>query len=97
MAITIKDIADMFGKDVFTSKGVYCGKVSDVEFDLSKFKIRSLVIEVSRESVLGKMVGGRKGVIVPYSAVQAIGDIAIIKHVSAPMPEEEVPVETEEK
>lgn len=93
MPVTVKDIADMFGKDVFTSKGVYCGKVSDLEFDLSKFKIRALVIEASRDGALGKVVGGRKGVIVPYPAVQAVGDIVIIKHVIPSVTEETVETE----
>lgn len=81
MPISVKDIADMFGKDVFTSKGYYAGKVSDMEFDLSRFKIRSLVIEAAKGSVLGRMVGGKKGIIVPYPVVTAIGDVVIIKHV----------------
>ncbi len=81
MAISVKDIGDMVGKDVFTAKGYYAGKVTDIEFDLSRFKIRSLVIEAARGSVLGKMVGGKKGIIVPYPVVQAIGDVVMIKHV----------------
>lgn len=85
MPITVKDVADMFGKDVFTGKGFYAGKISDLEFDLARFKIRSLVIESSKGSTLGKMVGGKKGIIVPYPMVQAVGDVVIIKHiVSAP-------------
>jgi len=81
MPISVKDIADMFGKDVFTAKGYYAGKVSDLEFDLARFKIRSLVIEAAKGSVLGRMVGGKKGIIVPYPVVMAIGDVVIIKHV----------------
>ena len=81
MPISVKDIADMFGKDVFTAKGYYAGKVSDLEFDLARFKIRSLVIEAAKGSVLGRMVGGKKGIIVPYPVVTAIGDVVIIKHV----------------
>lgn len=93
MPISVKDIADMFGKDVFTSKGFYAGKVADMEFDLSRFKIRSLVIEANKNSMLGKMVGGKKGIIVPYQVVQAIGDVVIIKHViSSDAGAEEVPV-----
>jgi sporulation protein YlmC with PRC-barrel domain len=89
MPITVKDIADMFGKDVFTVKGFYCGKVTDCEFDLSRFKIRALVIEAAKGSVLGKMVSGKKGIIVPYPMVQAIGDIVLIKHiVGTELPEE---------
>jgi len=92
MPINVKNVADMFGKDVFTGRGSYCGKVSDVEFDLGRFKIRSLVIEAAREGFLGKSLGGKKGVIIPYPMVQAIGDIVIIKHITTP----EVPEASEE-
>ncbi len=81
MAISVKDVADMFSKDVFTSKGFYLGKVSDIEFDLSRYKIRALVVEATKSSFLGKMIGGKKGVIVPFPVVEAIGDVVIIKHV----------------
>ncbi|MDI6798948.1 MAG: PRC-barrel domain-containing protein [Candidatus Aenigmarchaeota archaeon] len=89
MPITVKDIAEMFGKDVFTGKGFYCGKVSDLEFDLARYKIRAIVIEAAKESFIGKMVGGKKGLIVPYPMVQAIGDIVIIKHIVSPAMSEE--------
>lgn len=97
MPISVKDIADMFGKDVFTSKGYYAGKVSDLEFDLARFKIRSLVIEAAKGSVLGRMVGGKRGIIVPYPVVTAIGDVVIIKHViSTEAAMEEAPAEAME-
>lgn len=91
MGVTVKDIGDMFGKDVFTARGFYLGRVQDAEFDISRFKVRALVIESTKSSLLGKMVGGKKGVIVPYSVVTAIGDIVVIKHVISPeQPIEEV-------
>lgn len=89
MPITVKDIGDMFGKDVFTNKGFYAGKVSDMEFDLSRFKVRSVVIEAARGGMLGRMVGGKKGIIVPYPMIQAIGDVVLIKHISSAEMEEE--------
>ena len=89
MPITVKDVADMFGKDVFTGKGYYCGKVADLEFDLTRYKIRALVIETAKGSVIGRLVGGKKGIIVPYPMVQAIGDIVIIKHIVTPAMSEE--------
>lgn len=92
MPITVKDINDMFGKDVFTSKGIYCGKVSDIELDLSRFKVRSIVIEAAKDTFLGKLVKGKKGIIIPYPMVLAVGDIVIIKHITGP-PEEEEAVE----
>jgi sporulation protein YlmC with PRC-barrel domain len=88
MPITVKDISEMFSKDVFTDKGLYCGKLSDIEFDLARFKLRAMIIEAAKGTFLGKMVGSKKGIIVPYQMVQAIGDVVIIKHISSPMPEE---------
>jgi len=88
MPITVKDISEMFGKDVFTDRGFYCGKVSDIELDLARYKVRSLVISAARGTFLGKMVGGKKGIIVPYPMVQAIGDVVLIKHIATPLPEE---------
>ena len=88
MPITVKGITEVLNKDVFTDKGYYCGKVNDLEFDVSRFKIRSLIISAAKGTFLGQMVGGKKGVIVPYSMVHSIGDIVLIKHISTPLPEE---------
>jgi sporulation protein YlmC with PRC-barrel domain len=94
MPVTVKDVNEMFNKDVFTNKGFYVGKVRDVEFDLSRFKVRSLVIEVARGTFLDKLIGGKKGIIVPYPIVQSVGDIVIIKHITAaPAAEGEVTAE----
>jgi sporulation protein YlmC with PRC-barrel domain len=96
MPISVKNISEMFGKDVFTSKGYYAGRISDIEFDLSRFKLRSLVIEAAKGSMLGRMVGGKKGIIVPYPIVQAIGDVVIIKHVVDMEMQAAEPAQTEE-
>ncbi len=96
MPINVKDVSEVFGKDVFTDRGAYCGKISDLEFDITKFKIRAIVIEAVRGSYLANVVGGKRGVIVPFPMVQAVGDVVIIKHITAPAGEmtEEVPNET---
>lgn len=89
MAITVKNVSELFGKDVFTNKGVFSGKVLDVDMDLTKFRIKSLVIEATRGGFLATMVGGRKGVIIPYNLVDNVGDVVIIKHLNAAsIPEE---------
>jgi len=49
--------------------------------DLEKFRVKSLVIDAVRGSFLAGLVGDKKGVIVPYSMVQSVGDIVIIKHI----------------
>jgi len=87
MAVTVKNISEVFGKDVFTNKGVYCGKIADIEISLAKFRVNSLVVETSRGSFLSDMVGGKKGVIVPYQLVDSVGDVVIIKHIIPTLPE----------
>lgn len=94
MAITVKNFSDLTRKDVFTSKGIYCGKVVDIGIDFEKFRVKSLVVDAVRGGFFASMVGDKKGVVVPYAIVQSVGDIVIIKHVS-PAAIDEEPMEQE--
>ncbi len=89
MAIQVASISDTYAKDVFTDLGHFCGKVEDVECDLKRYKIRSLVIRAIKGSYLSKMLGNKKGVVIPFPMVQSVGDIIIIKHITPPAVEEE--------
>lgn len=91
MAIQVASISDTYGKDVFTDKGFFCGKVEDIECDLKRFKIRSLVIRAIKGSYLGRMLGDKKGVVIPFPMVQAVGDIILVKHIQPPAAEEKAP------
>ena len=88
MAVQISSVSDTFAKDVFTDKGMYCGKVEDVECDLKRFKLRSLVVRAVKGSYLGGMLGDKRGLIIPFPMVQAIGDVVVIKHIAAPLAED---------
>lgn len=88
MGIKIASVSETRQKDVFTDKGFYCGKVEDVECDLKRFKLRSIVIKAEKGSYMSKMLGSKRGLIIPFPMVQAIGDIIIIRHISAPAIEE---------
>jgi len=83
MPVNIKSFSDMTRKDVFTAKGAYCGKVVDIGLDLEKFRVKSLVIDAVRGSHLANMVGDKKGVIIPFTMVQSVGDIVLIKHIQS--------------
>ena len=89
MAIKVASVSETWTRDVFTDKGIYCGKIEDVECDLKRFKLRSLVVRAMKGSYLSKMLGSKKGVIIPFPMVEAIGDIVIIKHITAPEAETE--------
>ena len=88
MAIRVASVSATWQKDVFTNKGLYCGKVEDVECDLKRFKLRSLVIRAEKGSYLLNMLGSKRGLIIPFPMVEAIGDIIIVKHINAPVTEE---------
>ncbi len=85
MPIQLASVSETYSKDVFTNKGMYCGKVEDIECDLKRFKVRSLVIRALKGSYFTNMLGSKKGLIVPFPMVEAIGDVIIIKHLSAPV------------
>ena len=88
--VQIASVSGTWEKDVFTDKGMYCGKVEDVECDLKRFKLRSLVIKAIKGSYISNMLGSKKGLIIPFPMVQAMGDVIIIKHIAAPAAEEEI-------
>ncbi|MBL7160677.1 MAG: PRC-barrel domain-containing protein [Candidatus Aenigmarchaeota archaeon] len=94
MPIDVSSVSETWMKDVFTDRGLYCGKVEDVECDLKRFRMRSLVVKAVKGSYLSEMLGRKKGIIIPYPMVRAIGDIVLIKHFAAPPAgDEEVPTE----
>jgi sporulation protein YlmC with PRC-barrel domain len=79
MADNILDYSDITGKDVFTRKGSYCGKMKDIEVNLSKFGVRSVVVGAEKGSYLAQKVGGTRNVVIPYRMVESVDDIIIIK------------------
>jgi len=79
MSQNILDFSDITGKDVFTSKGSYCGKVKDIELNLGKFAVRAVVVGAEKGSYLAQKVGGSKNVVIPYRMVQSIDDVIVIK------------------
>ena len=89
MSISVKTFSDLTRKDVFTSKGAYCGKLVDIGLDFEKYRVKSLIVDAVRGGFFASMVGDKKGVVVPYALVQSVGDIVIIKHVSPTAVEED--------
>ena len=95
MAIQVSSVSETWMKDVFTDKGLYCGKIEDIECDLKRFKIRALVVKAAKGSYLDEMLGKKKGIIIPYPMVKAVGDIVLIKHFTPPMGESPLSEATE--
>lgn len=89
MVTAERKMSEIIGKDIFTERGSYCGKVADVRFDLAKFRVDAIIIDAAKGSFLAGVVGGKKGVIVPYPMVKAVDDIVLIKHIPGPLATEE--------
>jgi sporulation protein YlmC with PRC-barrel domain len=85
--VSVKEVVEAIERDVFTNKGYYLGKLRDLEIDLSAFRLKSIVVETDTSSEMGKLLGAKR-VIIPYSVVQAIGDVVITKHIVASAPQE---------
>ncbi len=82
MAVNVKSFSEVVGKDVFTTDGKYCGKVKDFRVELGKFRVTSIIVEALRGTFLSEILGGeKKGVVIPYSAVEGIEDIVLIRNI----------------
>ena len=95
MAISVESFSNVTKKDVFTNKGVYCGKISDIGLDFDKFRVKSLVVDAVKGSFLASLVGDKKGIVVPFAMVQSVGDIVIIKHIAPTSVDTDTPMEEE--
>lgn len=93
--VSVKEVTEMIEKDVFTNKGYYLGRLKDLDIDVASFRIKSIVVETSSNSEMGRLLGAKR-VVVPYSVVQAVGDVVITKHIVASTTPQEGEVSKEE-
>jgi sporulation protein YlmC with PRC-barrel domain len=73
----IEDITSLFDLNVYTDKGVYAGKVADVQIDASERRISMLALSNYNKDLF---TIESKTILVPYRIVTAAKDIVIIKH-----------------
>ena len=77
-----KRITETYDMRVFTDTGDYFGDVEEVL--LSQTKIIGWRVKSSRNSVLSKLLGNAKGVVVPHQLVKSVGDVMIISKAAMP-------------
>jgi len=82
MALNLKKISDVFDMKVFTDSGDYFGDIEECILTLNK--VYGWRVKATKTSVLNKILGGAKGVIVPHQFVKAIGNIVIINKSAIP-------------
>lgn len=92
--LKVKNISDVYEMSVYTDEGTFFGSVE--ESVIVDNKVSGWKIKATRGSVLGKMISGAKGVIVPQQFVKAIDSIMIISKAAVPTPEEDSSSQEEE-
>ena len=77
-----KRVTESYDMRVFTDTGDYFGDVEEVI--LTQTKIIGWRVRASRNSVLSKLLGSAKGVVVPHQLVKSVGDVMIISKAAMP-------------
>ncbi|MBI2143051.1 PRC-barrel domain-containing protein [Candidatus Woesearchaeota archaeon] len=77
-----KRVTESYDMRVFTDTGDYFGDVEEVI--LTQTKIIGWRVKASRNSVLSKLLGSAKGVVVPHQLVKSVGDVMIISKAAMP-------------
>lgn len=88
-------LSSLYGQDLYTDRGIYVGKIEDVSVDIKEKRVSGLAVKNVNPNAF--TVGRKKGVIIPYRWVTAIGDIVLIKHVRKRGMEREREGEEEDK
>ncbi len=78
----VSRLTEVYGKEVFTIEGMKVGSLEDVSIEPESGKLGGLRITNINKSFTGRLgIEGRKGFIIPYSGVKAVGDIVLIGNV----------------
>ena len=92
--LKIKRLSEVVGRKVFTDGGDIFGIIEEV--NLIDNKIDGWRIVVSRDSSIGSLLGGARGIIVPHQFIKAIGDVVLISRNAVPLQagsEEDLPLD----
>tara|TARA_Y100000310_G_C20560162_1_gene752654 strand:- start:753 stop:992 length:240 start_codon:yes stop_codon:yes gene_type:complete len=67
---------------VFTDSGEYFGDVEDTI--ITSNKVFGWKVKSTKNSLLSRVIGNAKGVIVPHQLVRAVGDVLLISKNAVP-------------
>ncbi len=84
--LKIKKISDVYNLSVFTENGEYFGDIEEAIITLGK--VFGWRVKSTKNSVLNKILGSARGVIIPHQMVRSIGDVVIINKTALPNYEE---------
>lgn len=85
--LQMKKISEMYGMKAFTESGDFFGTIEEVI--ITNSCIHSWRIISVKNSLLARLLGNSKGVIVPHNLIKAVGDIVIINNNALPSNKED--------
>ncbi|SEV93400.1 PRC-barrel domain-containing protein [Halobacterium jilantaiense] len=90
------EITSLVGREVYSNNGVFVGEVEDIQLNLDAETVTGLALSELNRDLFSPEMTGKKGVIVPYRWVRAVGDVVLINDVveryDTGEPEDEVAV-----
>ncbi len=84
--LNTKKVTDPINQEVYVESGELFGTIEEAV--LAENKVFGWRVRASKASVLDKVLGGAKGVIIPHQYVKSMGDIVIISRAALPTIEE---------
>ena len=75
------EITSLVGREVYSNNGVFVGEVEDVRLDLDTEVVNGLALSELNAQLFADTETGKKGVIIPYRWVRAVGDVVLINDV----------------
>ena len=80
---TPQKITTLVGREVYSNEGVFVGEVADVRLDLTERQaVTGLALTQLNDELFSDLVGSKKGVILPYRWVRAVGDVILVNDVT---------------
>ncbi len=85
--LNVKNITDVHDMSVYTDEGSFFGIVE--ESVIEDNKVFGWRVKSTKGSMLSRVLGGAKGVIIPHQLVKAVDNIMIVSKTAIPSSEEE--------
>lgn len=81
-----QEITSLVGREVYSTNGVYVGQVEDVKLDFDAEHVTGVALNQVNTDLLEAQLEGRRGVMVPYRWIQAVGDVILVSDVVEQLP-----------
>lgn len=78
---TPQEITSLVGREVYSNNGVFVGEVEDIRLNLDQEVVNGLALGQLNGELFEEVATGRKGVIIPYRWVRAVGDIVLVNDI----------------